>query len=178
LERQQEKSPARNTSLTRVVSGITAGIGNLIKRSSSKGPASKTSDGAPPTGKANQSSSSKAHLATGGTNESVITSLASISAYGAGMTPTSGTKWSPSLQLSDMKNAKIKAGSVRSGSGPGSIIGSTTSDLERLEKLMKLSVHAKKSVVRMFGKNLDEFRREMQYSKEIINSDLLTQEIP
>lgn len=30
----------------------------------------------------------------------------------------------------------------------------------------------------MFGKNLDEFRREMQYSKEIINSDLLTQEIP
>ena len=77
-----------------------------------------------------------------------------------------------------MKNARIKAGSVRSGSGPGSIIGSTTSDLERLEKLMRLSVHAKKSVVRMFGKNLDEFRREMQYSKEIINSDLLTQEIP
>ena len=30
----------------------------------------------------------------------------------------------------------------------------------------------------MFGKNLDEFRREMQYSKEIINSDLLSQQIP
>ncbi len=72
----------------------------------------------------------------------------------------SGIKWSPSLQLSDMKN-KIKAGSIRSGSGPGSIIGSTTSDLERLDRLMKFAQHAKKSIVRMFGKNLDEFRREM-----------------
>lgn len=81
------------------------------------------------------------------------------------------------MQLSDMKN-KIKAGSVRSGSGPGSIIGSTTSDLERLERLMKQAKHAKKSIVRMFGKNLEEFRREMQYSKEIINSDMLSQDIP
>ena len=73
-----------------------------------------------------------------------------------------------------MKQARIKAGSVRSGSGPGSIIGSTTSELERLERLMKQAKYAKKSIVRMFGKNLDEFRREMQYSKEIINSDLLS----
>ena len=43
---------------------------------------------------------------------------------------------------------------------------------------MRNAVHAKKSIVRMFGKNLDEFRREMQYSKEIINSDLLSQDIP
>ena len=60
-----------------------------------------------------------------------------------------------------MKQARIKAGSVRSGSGPGSIIGSTTSELERLERLMKQAKYAKKSIVRMFGKNLDEFRREM-----------------
>ena len=56
------------------------------------------------------------------------------------MTPQSAAKiggnagWA---QLSDMKAARIKAGSVRSGSGPGSIIGSTTSDLERLDRLMR-----------------------------------------
>ena len=93
------------------------------------------------------------------------------------MTPQSAAKiggntgWT---QLSNMKAAGIKAGSVRSGSGPGSIIGSTTSDLERLDRLMRQAKHAKKPIVRMFGKNLDEFRREMQYSKEIINSDLLS----
>lgn len=51
LDSQHQQSPVRNSSLTRVVSGITAGIGNLIKRSGSKGPASRASDGAPPTGK-------------------------------------------------------------------------------------------------------------------------------
>jgi len=98
-----------------------------------------------------------------------------VSAYGAGIN-SSNSKWG---QLSDMKMARIKAGgSCRSGSGPGSIIGSTTSDIERLDRLMKQAQHAKKSIVRMFGKNLEEFRREMQYSKEIINSDLLSQNIP
>ena len=81
--------------------------------------------------------------------------------------------------MSDMKNQRIKAGgSVRSGSGPGSIIGSTTSDLERLERLMKQAQFAKKSIVRIFGKNLDEFRRDMAYAKDNINSDLLSQDIP
>lgn len=55
----------------------------------------------------------------------------------------------------------MKAGSVRSGSGPGSIIGSTVSDLEVMERLMKQAKHAKKPILRIFGKNLDEFRREM-----------------
>lgn len=77
------------------------------------------------------------------------------------MTPSTGVKWSPSLQLSDMKQARMKAGSVRSGSGPGSIIGSTVSDLEVMERLMKQAKHAKKPILRIFGKNLDEFRREM-----------------
>ena len=94
-----------------------------------------------------------------------------------GMTPSSALKSNNMpTQLSDMKSAFKKAGSVRSG-GPGSIIGSTTSDIERLERLMRQAIHAKKSVVRMFGKNLDEFRREMVYAKEIINSDLLSQDI-
>ena len=53
-------------------------------------------------------------------------------------------------------------------------MGSTTSELERMERLMKMAKHAKKSIVKSFGKNLEEFRREMQYSKEIINSDLLS----
>ena len=139
------------------MSGITAGLGSLIKRSSSKGPGSRASDGGPPTGKM-PGSSSKANLATGAaTNDS----MQSVSAYRAGMTPTSAVKWSPSLQLSDIKQVKMKAGSVRSGSGPGSIIGSTTSDLDRLDRLMKAAKFAKKSIVRMFGKNLEEFRREM-----------------
>ena len=57
LNSQAEKSPARNNSLTRVVTGITQGIGNFIKRSGSKGPGSRASDsGAPPTGKSIQSS--------------------------------------------------------------------------------------------------------------------------
>ena len=43
---------------------------------------------------------------------------------------------------------------------------------------MKQAQHAKKSVIRIFGKNLEEFRREMQYSKEIINSDILSQNVP
>ena len=38
---------------------------------------------------------------------------------------------------------------------------------------MKQAVHAKKSVVRIFGKQLEEFRRDMAYAKEIINSDLI-----
>ena len=112
---------------------------------------------------ANMASSSKTNLETGAATNATL---------------SSGVKFSPSLQLSDMKNSRIKAGSVRSGSGAGSIIGSTTSDLERLERLMKQSQHAKKSVIRIFGKNLEEFRREMQYSKEIINSDILSQNIP
>lgn len=44
---------------------------------------------------------------------------------------------------------------------------------------MNQAKHAKKSIVKIFGKHIEEFRREMQYSKEIINSDLISQqEIP
>ena len=34
--------------------------------------------------------------------------------------------------------------------------------------------HADKSVVKYFGKHLEEFRREMHYNKEIVFSDMLT----
>ena len=73
---------------------------------------------------------------------------------------------------------KPSTGSVRSGSGPGSIAGSNMSDIERMERLMNLTKFAKKSIVKIFGKNFEDFRREMHYSKEIINSDLLSQSIP
>lgn len=43
---------------------------------------------------------------------------------------------------------------------------------------MVFAKHANKSIIRHFGKQLEEFRREMQYSKEIILSDLITQGIP
>ena len=54
----------------------------------------------------------------------------------------------------------------------------STSDLERFERLMIQAKYANKSIIRHFGKQLEEFRREMQYSKEIILSELLTQGIP
>ena len=128
-----EKSPARNSSITRIAQGISSGIGNFLKRSSSKGPGSKTSEGAPPTGKY-QNTSSKINLATLGNS----TDATSMSAYGMGMTPSSALKSSGiPTQLSDMKTAFKKAGSVRSGSGAGSVIGSTTSDIERLDRLMR-----------------------------------------
>lgn len=75
----------------------------------------------------------------------------------------------PSIGLVNF--AKSATASVKSGSG--SVITST-SDLERFERLMINAKHANKNIVRNFGKQLEEFRREMQYSKEIILSDLMT----
>ena len=59
-----------------------------------------------------------------------------------------------------------KAGSRKSGGGPGSI-GTSISDLEKIEKIMNEAQHAKKSVVKYFGAYFEEFRREMHYYKEI-----------
>lgn len=61
-----------------------------------------------------------------------------------------------------MNIKKIKgSGSVRSGSGPGSIVGSATSDIERIDRLMNQAKHANKSIVKLFGKHMEEFRSEM-----------------
>jgi len=74
-----------------------------------------------------------------------------------------------------MNIAKIKgSGSVRSGSGPGSIVGSATSDIERIDRLMNQAKHANKSIVKLFGKHMEEFRSEMQYSKAYIQTDLIS----
>jgi hypothetical protein len=48
---------------------------------------------------------------------------------------------------------------VRSGSQAGSFVTST-SDLERMERLMHAAKYANKSIVKYFGKQLEEFRRE------------------
>ena len=66
---------------------------------------------------------------------------------------------------SSNKSAGKGAGSQRSG--PGSAVTSL-SDLEKIEKIMNDAVHASKSIVKYFGKHLEEFRREMHYNKEII----------
>lgn len=60
-----------------------------------------------------------------------------------------------------------------SGKGPDSIVTSA-SDLERLERLMKLAQFANKNILKHFGKHFEEFRREQSYSKEIILSDLMS----
>ena len=58
------------------------------------------------------------------------------------------------------------------------MVGSAVSDLERVERLMNQAKHANKSVVKLFGKHLEEFRSEMSYSKAYIQTDLLSQEVP
>jgi len=70
-----------------------------------------------------------------------------------------------------------KEGSHKSGSGAGSVVTSL-SDLERIEKIMTQAQYANKSIVKYFSKHLEEFKREMQSSKEIILSELVTQGIP
>lgn len=37
------------------------------------------------------------------------------------------------------------------------------SDLERIEKIMTQAQYANKNIVKYFGKQLEDFRREMQY---------------
>lgn len=66
-----------------------------------------------------------------------------------------------------------KGASHRSGSGAGSVVTSL-SDLERIEKIMTQAQYANKNIVKYFSKNLEDFRREMQYAKEIILSDLIS----
>jgi hypothetical protein len=58
----------------------------------------------------------------------------------------------------------------KTGSHNGSFITST-SDIERMERLMSQAQHASKPIVKYFGKQLEEFRREQLYSKEIVLSD-------
>jgi hypothetical protein len=64
---------------------------------------------------------------------------------------------------------KKVSSSVKSGGsdGQGSIVTSM-SDLEKIEKLMNQAKYANKSIVKYFGKYFEDFRRDMQYSKEII----------
>ena len=72
------------------------------------------------------------------------------------------------------KTSSQKSGGTKKSGGPGSI-GTTLSDLEKIEKIMNEAQHAKKSVVKYFGSHFEEFRREMHYNKEIVLSDMLTQ---
>jgi hypothetical protein len=41
-----------------------------------------------------------------------------------------------------------------------------------MDRLMHQAAHANKSVVKYFGKQMEEFRREQGYSKEVVLSDL------
>ena len=66
-------------------------------------------------------------------------------------------------------NKKL-TGSLKSGSG-GSIVTSM-SDLERIERVMNSAHFANKSMIKYMTKHIEEFRREMQYAKELILSDL------
>lgn len=72
------------------------------------------------------------------------------------------------------KPASQKSGGGKSNkSGGGGSVCTSLSDLEKIEKIMNEAVHADKSIVKYFGKHLEEFRRDMHYSKEIIFSDVL-----
>jgi len=39
---------------------------------------------------------------------------------------------------------------------------------------MNQAQHASKSILKYFGKHLDDFRREMNYSREIVLSDIMS----
>ena len=43
---------------------------------------------------------------------------------------------------------------------------------------MTQAQHANKNIVKYFGKHFEDFRREMQYSKELILSEAISQGIP
>ena len=43
-----------------------------------------------------------------------------------------------------------------------------------MERLMNQAQHAAKSILKYFGKHLDDFRREMNYSREIVLSDIMS----
>jgi len=49
------------------------------------------------------------------------------------------------------------------------------SDVEKMERIMNEAKFADKGIVKYFGKMFDEFRREMNYQRDIVFSDILTQ---
>ena len=58
-----------------------------------------------------------------------------------------------------------------SGETPGSFAGSfrtTASDAERIERMMAQAKCANKSIVKYFGKHIEEFRRDQAYCREIV----------
>ena len=59
---------------------------------------------------------------------------------------------------------------TKPGSGSNSIVTSA-SDLEKYERIMNQAQHANKHFVKMFGKNLEEFRRQNFQLMELIKSD-------
>ena len=67
----------------------------------------------------------------------------------------------------------LTAVKVNKNSGSGSIMTST-SDIERMERLMNQAQHSSKSIIKYFGKHLEEFRREQVYSREIVLSDVIS----
>lgn len=47
-----------------------------------------------------------------------------------------------------------------------------------MERLMHQAQHANKMIIKHFGKQLEEFRREQGYNREIVQSDLQRQHVP
>jgi hypothetical protein len=73
--------------------------------------------------------------------------------------------------LQNVNMSAIKTTQSKSGSATGSFLTST-SDLERMERLINQAQHASKPILKFFGKYFEEFRRDQAYCREIVFSDL------
>lgn len=78
--------------------------------------------------------------------------------------------------MNNLKRAGSNKGGGSQKSGGAGSVCTSLSDLEKIEKIMNEAIHANKSVVKYFGQHFEEFRREMYYNKEIVLSDMLTQQ--
>jgi len=88
-----------------------------------------------------------------------------------GVSPISFSK-SISLNLNNRLD-----GSVRSGSGAGSVVTSL-SDLERIEKMMNHAQFANKNIIKYFGKHIEDFRKEQSGFRDFILTEFQVNNIP
>ena len=74
------------------------------------------------------------------------------------------------------KTASMKSGGKapsQKGSAGATSCMTDLSDVEKLERIMNEAKYASKGVAKYFGKLFEEYRRHMNYQKEIVFSDLL-----
>jgi hypothetical protein len=163
-----ENSPARKSSISRLTASV---LDKVLGNSTAKNPPTKAtesfngsdrgSNSGFPTGTMEINRESEVQMKN---QQSSNTNRGSF--FGGGGSTGAG----PQLR-------RVGSSHKSGGSGGGGSVVTSLSDLERIERIMTQAQHANKSIVKYFGKHLEEFRREQTYSKEIILSDPISQGI-